>query len=162
MYDRALVPLAGSKNDEATLGHLQAMLDHHEVAEVILVRVVEPPPVAVVDYALDPAVVAGLELDLRRQATSYLETVAKRVAWGSTAHNVTVAVGDPAEELAGLAESRAADLILLAPEPPRGVLRWVRGSLLDRLLRTVSVPITVLSGPVRDRRPLAPARRLAA
>jgi nucleotide-binding universal stress UspA family protein len=162
MYDTALVPFTETNNDEVTLGHLQAMLDNQEVGRVVLVRVVEPPPVAVADYALDPAVVAGLEQDLRRRATSYLEAVAKRLDWRNAGHETAVAMGEPTEELTQLAARRGADLILLAPEPSRGALRWLRGSLLDRLMRSVRVPITVLSGPARARQTRLRNRHLAA
>jgi len=156
------MPLTETDRGEVILAHLQSMLDHREVGKVVLVRVVQPPPVAAVDYPLHPAVTAALERDLRQRAASYLERVARRIEWRGAGHETTVAVGDPAEELARLAEGRGADLILLAPEPPRGVQRWFRGSLLDRLMRSARVPITVLSGPAKWRRSQVRAPRTAA
>lgn len=162
MYDTALMPLTETDRDEAALAHLQSMLDHRGIGKVVLVRVVQPPPVAAVDYALDPAVVAGLEKDLRRRAASYLESVARRIDWRGAGHAIEVVLGEPAEELARLAEGRGADLILLAPDPPSGIQRWFRGNLLDRLMRSARVPITVLSGPAPWRRSQARAPRTAA
>jgi nucleotide-binding universal stress UspA family protein len=162
MYETAIVPLTETDRDVVTLEHLRVMLEHEDVGNVILVRVVQPPPVAAVDFALDPAVVAGLEKDLRRRAAAYLESVSRLIDWRDAGHQVAVLLGEPAEELTRLVESRGADLIMLTPGPPSGVQRWFRGSLLDRLMRSAQVPITVLSGPARWRRSQVRAPRTAA
>ena len=155
MYRTALVPLDGTKSDENILGHLQAMLDRQEIETVLLARALQSPPVAAVDYALDPAVVAGLEQDLRQSATSYLERIARRLDWRGAEHDVVVMVGEPADDLVSTVAKRGVDLILIASDRRRGAWSWLRTSLLDRLLGAVNVPITVLSAPeTRGRRQL--------
>ena len=55
--------------------------------------------------------------------------------------------GDVAETLANWAENNGVDLIIIASHGRSGVGRWVMGSVADRLLRSVCVPVMMIRAP---------------
>ena len=55
--------------------------------------------------------------------------------------------GSVAETLAAWAEQNDVDLIIIASHGRSGVSRWVMGSVADRILRSVCVPVMMIRAP---------------
>ena len=82
MYKKILVPLDGSKLAECVLPHVEAIATGCRVADVTLVRVVEPVPMAISggEYVLTPEQWQQMEAENRAAAESYIaQLVAERL-----------------------------------------------------------------------------------
>src|SRR5262249_43667734 len=66
---------------------------------------------------------------------SYLEAVASRQALSGIGVSTEVRLGNVAEQVADVAESSGARLIVLASHGEGGLKRWARGSVADELVR---------------------------
>lgn len=73
-------------------------------------------------------------------------------------HEVEVRVGEPAEEIAAVAQEKDADVVVTGPHGRHPGLRSVLGSTAERLLRVCPVPVLVVTSQARDapRRILVP------
>lgn len=90
-------------------------------------------------------------------ARAHLEGVSARLAVPVEAH---VAQGDPAAVILSRAIDLRADLIAMSSHGRSGVLRWIRGSVAERVLREATAPMLVVTprpaGEDRLRRILVP------
>lgn len=68
-----------------------------------------------------------------------------------------VTVGKPADEIVRVARERDVDLIVMGTHGRRGLRRWFRGSVADRVRRKASVPVITFDGDQFCLRP-APGR----
>lgn len=131
---RVLVPLDRSELSEQVLAPLQACLRAKgEDAEVLLLTVVEPAGTAAeADPALD-------------EAEAYLQGAARRLE-GCAATRSLVRRGDPAEEILSCAAEEDVDLVAMSTHGRTGVSRWLRGSVAERVLRTLEgVPLLLVN-----------------
>ncbi len=125
-----LVPLDGSELAERILEHLGRILLKEDV-EVVLLRVVEP---------------GDLAAERTEQAQAYLKRI-ERIVAGEGPQVVTILRrGDPAAEIVTLATERRPSLVVMATHGRSGPLRWLRGSVAERVLRSCPVPL-LLSNP---------------
>ncbi|MCO5167109.1 MAG: universal stress protein [Planctomycetes bacterium] len=137
--DRLLVPLDGSPLADAALPRAARLLD--DGGEVVLLRVLPP----------------GADAREREAAGAHLEA-ARRSLSGVRASPV-VREGDPAAELLAEAARLSPSLVVMSSHGRGGVLRFVRGSVAERVLRASPAPLLVLTAEAL-RRPDAPLRRL--
>jgi nucleotide-binding universal stress UspA family protein len=112
------------------------------VAELALVRVVEPVPLASLDVGgLGPALPdTELIAELEKNAKLYLDRIAERInrdGWSVKTH---VAVhGSPARAV--LEFARPDDLIVLQTHGRGGAARLLLGSVADKVLRGAPCPV---------------------
>lgn len=138
-----LVPLDGSCIAEQALP-VAATIAHRSGRKVHLAAVVQP---AVPVLGTEEELVAepGLEAELREQMGEYLESTAEAL---ETTHGVEVSQavleGDPAQSLTDHARSRQVSQIVITSHGQTGVNRLWLGSVADRLLRRVKVPVLLL------------------
>jgi len=138
MYNTILVPLDGSKRAENVLPHVEE-LAHCYDAEVILLRVAEPPDVAV-----------GVNLYLRegerrtKQATSYLSALQVEFREKGIETRIRVAHGPIVEAILGVAEDEGADLIAMASHGRSGLSRVFYGSVAAGVLHRVDRPLLIV------------------
>lgn len=138
-----LVPLDGSELAEEALsvGAARARLTG---ATLHLVSVHEPQPRAAMppDYALP---VADIESGFREERTQYLESVAS-VARTSLGRPVVTEVlaGGVASSLCEYVESHEVDLVVMTTHGRGGLSRLWLGSVADRMLRRLAVPVLLL------------------
>jgi nucleotide-binding universal stress UspA family protein len=153
---RVLVPLDGSPFAGQILGPAVA-LGRLMDAEYLLVRVIQP--LAPVNYPLEPqgvgaaSVLAHLEAlheQVRQEAESYLEDVARRLRAQGLRVRTRVAVGEqPGVTILREAEAQGADLIALETHGRKGLPRVFLGRVADKLVRGATIPILV-QRPVYD------------
>lgn len=143
MFTRMLVPLDGSERAERALA-VAARLARSLDSTLILVRVVQPPlqPATVLAPALDvESRILSEELD---RASAYLAQVAQQLEQDGVKHERVALIGYPAEVILDTASASRADAITLCSHGRTGLLRWVLGSVAQRVVHQAPVPVLVL------------------
>lgn len=138
-----LLPLDGSVFAEQALV-VGAPLARRAGAVLHLVSVHEPMPVAAMPLEM-PVAISDLEERSRTNLVEYLESVAT-VVRDSHALTATTAVltGRAADSLCGYVESHRIDLVVMTTHGQGGPIRWWLGSVADRMLRRLTVPVLLL------------------
>ncbi len=145
-----LVPLDGSELAECVLPHVETVAKGCGSPEVLLVQAVEP---IVVPYGRGTAEITSMEklkefgIHNKVEAEKYLKaTVARLGKAGINAEGVVV-YGKAAEALVDFANKNKVDLVVIATHGRSGISRWVWGSVADRLLRSICVPVFMVRVP---------------
>lgn len=137
--NKVLVPIDFS---EASLGAVDAALALVEDATHLWLVHVIPPPI---DYEFG---VLPASMDRGAAANRYRLTIAERFA---AAHykglNTEIRWGDPGHEIADVAESIKADLIVMPSHGRSGITRLLIGSVAERVVRLAHCPVLVLKAP---------------
>ena len=92
-------------------------------------------------------VLAEASLDLNRFLEGSLDDLRKPA--GVTKR---IALGSAAQQIVALAEDESADLIIMSPRRYRGLRRWLRGSVTDRVTRLSPCPVLSITTPPPSRR----------
>ena len=142
MYRHILIALENSRTDEAILAHVEELAPHFG-SRLLLVHVA------------DGWVARNLErLNLAesaemREDRAYLEAVRARLAARGIPVETELACGEPADEIARLAEERGVDLIAMSTHGHRFLADLVLGSTANKLRHRVDVPVLLLRAPGR-------------
>jgi nucleotide-binding universal stress UspA family protein len=149
-YQRILVALDGSPLAEQILPHVIALAEKFD-ATLMLVRAMTPVEqlAAVITPSmggapLDPTIIDDMRASEEREATTYLEHVAR----GLRERGIKVAcerpIGPPAQAILAVARSHEADLIALTTHGRTGLGRLVFGSVAADVLRRATDPILLV------------------
>lgn len=125
---RVVVPSDGSALSEGVLDPLQGLLGE-EGARVYLLR----------------TIAADAPEERIEEARTALEQAARRHAAPRCEFEAHVRRGDAAEEILRLGQEVDADLIAMSSHGRRGVERFVRGSVAERVLRHAERPVLLLN-----------------
>ena len=152
MYNKIMVPLDGSELAECVLPHMEAITTGCKITNVVFVRVVDPIQLPVRlpaqgEFGFQEKDRREMEKQRKKTAEAYLEKIVQTTALEGVALSYEVLEGQVAETLAQWAEQNGADLIIIASHGRSGVGRWVMGSVADRLLRSVCVPVMMIRAP---------------
>jgi len=149
MYQHILVPLDGSELAECVLPHVEALAEKHDACKVALVRVVSPLHLyGGVESSLSPEERKRLEADSMKVAREYLDIVVKRLKEaGIKVESEVLYGGRVVDEIVDYVEKNEVDLVVIATHGRSGVSRWVWGSVADRILRSVRVPVLMVRVP---------------
>jgi nucleotide-binding universal stress UspA family protein len=141
MYKRALVPLDGSPLAEAIIPFLIDIAGPLDMA-VVLLRVLEPVP---------PAVVEGVRHELvdigearTHDAERYLSALAETVRSRGVSVSYQVRSGRPDVEIVEAARDTSADLIAMSTHGRSGLGRLLFGSVAEQVLRHADVPVFMM------------------
>jgi nucleotide-binding universal stress UspA family protein len=148
MYKKILVPLDGSNLAECVLPHVESIAKGCGVQEVVFLRVVEPfhPPGGYSAY-FSQETINRIDADNKADAESYFNQLMKRTRYSGISVKPEVITGIPAESIADYATKNSIDLIAIATHGRSGVSRWAWGSVADRVLRSVGVPVLMVRAP---------------
>ena len=146
MYKKMLVPLDRSQAAESILPHVieLAKLQGAEKCEVVLLNVCEVSLIP--EYYLSEIPLSWQDHTIRckRSAQQYLSKVEKSLK--NAGLNVSSVVlmakageGNPASYIVDYAN--AFDLILMSTHGRSGLSRWALGSVADKVMRRVDIPI---------------------
>ena len=140
MYRKILVPLDGSELAECVLPHVKAVASGSDRGKVVLLGIVEPLP-AGTPPAVDFEVVqkAGV-----KEAEKYLARIQAKLSKEGLNVEVEVLTGRPAETITDFVRREKVDLVALATHGRSGISRWVFGSVADKLVRSLSVPVLLI------------------
>jgi nucleotide-binding universal stress UspA family protein len=148
MYQHVMVPLDGSELAECVLPHVEEVAGGCSIKKVTLVRVVEPLHLyGGMESRIGPEERRKLEADAVNIARSYLDQVAKRLKEKGLAVESEVLYGKVADELTAYVDKNGVDLVVISTHGRSGVSHWVWGSVADRILRSVCVPIFMVRAP---------------
>jgi nucleotide-binding universal stress UspA family protein len=154
MYERILVALDGSALAEQILPHVEALSKAFR-SKVMLLRVTEPPERLITETAgtLPMGVPGSPVLDVtplveeqRREAVSYLTSVAERLRGQGLTVEQAQPEGSPADMVLQQARDAGADLIAMTTHGRGGLGRLVFGSVADAVLRQAPCPVLLVRG----------------
>ena len=151
MYEKMLVPLDGSKLSECVLPHVEELAKGCHVAEIVLLRVCEPPTVPA-DYPASLPEnwddhVSSMNKFTRQQCSLYLDEMESKLKARGFNVKTSSRLGDPAEEIVDYASKNGIDLIVMASHGRTGVARWALGSVAERVFRATCVPLLMVRAP---------------
>ncbi|HAV10075.1 MAG TPA: universal stress protein [Dehalococcoidia bacterium] len=148
MYKKVMVPLDGSKLAECVLPHVETIAKGNIVESIVFVRAVEPYilPVTAGDY-ISPSVWTKIETEQLSAAESYLNALIKKLDYGQVTIQTEVIEGSAAQSLIDYATKTGVDLVVIATHGRSGIGRWVWGSIAERLLHSVTVPVLIVMPP---------------
>ncbi len=150
MYKRIMVPLDGSKLAECVLPHLETVVQGCDSPEVIAVQAVEPISIpygrAVAEFTSVEQVTA-FETHQKTEAKKYLKGIVARLRKTGINAKAEVIYGKAGEALSDYATKNDIDLVIIATHGRSGISRWVWGSVADRLVRSVCVPVLMVRAP---------------
>lgn len=143
MFKRLLIPLDGSPQSEQVL-LLAAQIARQTKGTLILLHVLslasEYWPVISVPYGIPPDI---LESE-KAETMVYLQTIAAREDLAGIPTELAVRFGAVAPVLLEEARTRHADLILMGRHTSTGVVRFIMGSVSDRVVKHASIPTLVV------------------
>lgn len=136
MYERILVPLDGSALAEEALAHAVTMAEVFQ-AKLFLLRAVFVPTFPGVDHSdAYQAELAASEVYLDRMATT-LRSQGLRV-------HTLVRSGKAAEAIVAYAVQQAVSVVVMATHGHRAEARWPLGSIAEKVLRSMQVPVLLI------------------
>lgn len=92
----------------------------------------------------------GLEEALRHEGEDAVEEVAEEARAAGVEVVTDVCHGVPDEEILDYINENAPDLVIMGTKERPGEYRQMLGSVTERVLRTSSVPVTVVKTPVNE------------
>jgi len=150
MYKKIMVPLDGSKLAECVFLHVETVIKGCESPEVIIVQAVEPfsiPYGREVSQFTSLEEVQAFETHQKVEAENYLKEIVARLLKAGINARAEVVYGKAAEALSDFASKNSVDLVVIATHGRSGIGRWVWGSVADRLLRSLCVPVLMVRAP---------------
>ena len=142
MYSKILVPLDGSTFSESSLEHAKIIAAGCKAKEVILLKVVEP----LRGYAtLARDIQAQNDKKAIEAAKEYLSRISGELQKEGINTKIEIISGDPASEILDFSISNNIDLIIMATRGESGVMRWLLGSVSERVVLHATVPVITVS-----------------
>ncbi len=146
MYRKMMVPVDGSELAECVLPHVENIAKGGQVREIIFVRVIEPPVAP--STGVTKEAVKMLRSQAQADAEKYLGQIVNRISYrGVATLGSRLLFGKAAETLAEFAAGNEVDLIVMATHGRSGISRWTMGSVAERLLRSVCIPVLMVRAP---------------
>jgi nucleotide-binding universal stress UspA family protein len=150
MYKKIMVPLDGSKLAECVFPHLETIVKGCDSPEVIVVQAVEPLSVPYgreVSQFTSLEQVKAFEIHQKVDAEKYLKKIVARLMKTAVKAKAEVIYGKASEVLSDYANKSNIDLVIIATHGRSGISRWVWGSVADRLVRSVCMPVLMVRAP---------------
>jgi nucleotide-binding universal stress UspA family protein len=160
MFKKILVPLDGSRLSSRSLPYA-IELARRFGSEILLMRVVLPPPIRVGAAAVaapPPMLPAGDPLVAQadsgqseivqerstRQARRYLNGQRRDLEALDINASIRVEVGEPTESIISTCDEEEIDLVVMATRGRGGLKRAVLGSVTDKVVREPGTPVLVI------------------
>jgi nucleotide-binding universal stress UspA family protein len=141
MYKHIMVPLDGSELAESALEHVIAIAGGCNVPKVTLVRVVTPLKLYGAEVELPYPDVQRLEESSMKVAGDYLAEQAEKLKKKGLQVQTQVLFGIVIDSLLEFADKNGVDMVVIATHGRSGISRWAWGSVADKILRSVKVPV---------------------
>jgi nucleotide-binding universal stress UspA family protein len=118
----------------------------------LLVRVVDPadvmPPAIGVDEAIPFEIYDEAEKELEQEARRYLDTMAQKLREQGLPITTNVLMGPPASSIEEA--THVGDVLVLSSHERTGVMRWLLGSLAEKLAREDESPVILVPASTPD------------
>ena len=147
MYRKILVPLDGSELAECVLPHVESISKGCGAETVVFLRVIDTDMPSAVDAYLTEEQKKETDEGNEMAGKNYLNQIVSQIQLGKINLQTQLISGKVAESIIGYAEENSIDLIVIATHGRSGVSRWVWGSVADRVLRAVCIPVLMIRVP---------------
>jgi nucleotide-binding universal stress UspA family protein len=142
---RLVVPLDGSSRAEAALP-VATSISRRLGTPISLVRVVDPadlmPPAIGVGEAIPLEIYDEAEKELEQKARHYLDTVAQKLREQGLPVATSMLMGSPASSIEEM--THLGDVVVLSSHERTGVMRWLLGSVAEKLSREDESPVILV------------------
>jgi nucleotide-binding universal stress UspA family protein len=142
---RLVVPLDGSSRAEAALS-VATSISRRLGTPISLVRVVDPadlmPPAIGVGEAIPFEIYDEAEKELEQKARHYLDTVAQKLREQGLPVATSMLMGSPASSIEEV--THLGDVVVLSSHERTGVMRWLLGSVAEKLSREDESPVILV------------------
>jgi nucleotide-binding universal stress UspA family protein len=138
MFQRILIPLDGSPRAELILPQVAHLLKRKASVLFFVRSVATSSPAKGGDDTTPPLV------HLREEAESYLQGVARRYTDAGANVHTRVLEGAPAEAILDAARREGATMIAMTTHGRTGLLKWLIGSVADKVIRASDVPVLLI------------------
>jgi nucleotide-binding universal stress UspA family protein len=148
MYKRILVPMDGSELAECVLPHVVSIARGRVKTDIILIRVIEPlelPTRGGIAFSKEEQ--NQIDAKRRSEAKKYLKQLATRLKKEGLIARIELQDGKAAEAIAEYAKRNEVDLIVMATHGRSGISRWYWGSVADKILHSVCIPVLMVRAP---------------
>jgi nucleotide-binding universal stress UspA family protein len=116
-------------------------------AELLVVHVVPPVPIAVVPVAAPAFDVANYQSELTKSAEEGVKSMIKdHVPTGIHTRSMVLS-GEPSREIAAIADTERADIIVMATHGESGWRRFMFGSVAEKVVRVARCPVLTVPEP---------------
>lgn len=152
MFKHLLVPLDGSKLAELALPMAKSIAAQFD-SSISLLQVVALPYVVGLghDSSGSYSDLNSLNQEMKREAASYMEAKRQELQRAGIQVNVQIVMGkSPAEAILTAVDDLEADTIVMSTHGRGGLMRWVFGSVADKVLRHAHVPIMLVRVPAEE------------
>lgn len=151
MYRKILVPLDGSRLAECVLPHVIALAKGRDVAEIVLLRVCEPPSI-LADYPASMPVSweqhrEQVLADMQYACSLYLGNMEKQLKEAGFKVRTESRLGNAADEIVDYATKNEIDIIVMASHGRSGLSKWAYGSVAEKVLHSTCVPVLMVRAP---------------
>ena len=149
MYNKIVIPVDGSELAECVLPHIENIVNHCGVQEIVFLRVIESVSASIAgsDFIMGEEESHALQNRQEAAAQNYLDQLIKRLQYDTVTISSEVINGKAAENIADFAAHQEADLVIMATHGRSGVSRWVMGSVAERVIRWSCVPVLIVRPP---------------
>ncbi|MCX6004629.1 MAG: universal stress protein [Chloroflexi bacterium] len=144
MYKKILVPLDGSLLAECVIPHIKTIAKAAN-SRVELISVAEPIEIPTRGkIALSDDDLKQINTDAQKDLHNYLTSIRNRLKRSGIEARSVVLTGNPAEILVDYVGSNDIDLIIMATHGRSGITKWFWGSIAEKVLRAVNVPVLLI------------------
>lgn len=140
MYETILIPTDGSDGVQRAIDHGMDVADRYD-ATVHALSVIDVAQLLEVGYTGDRADFEATVEPLEDEAKRAVEAVRERADGRGVDVVTVVRQGEPYETILEYVEEADIDLIVMGTHGRRGLSRYVLGSVTERVMRTVDVPV---------------------
>ena len=137
MYRRILVAVENSLADKTILAHVRQLATLTK-AEILLVHVADGWAARNFDQ------LKLRESEEMKADRAYLERIASELTADSLTVQCELAMGDPANELVKVAQTRGVDLLAMSTHGHRFVKDVILGATVDKVRHLVKIPVLLL------------------
>ncbi len=147
MYNKILAPLDGSPLAECTIAHITELVKGCNIPEVVFLFVVDVARNAywAAEAAPNVDILQRAEEAQKEGAEEYLGKVVNKVKQEGVEAKAVIVEGSPADSIIDYANKNNIDLIIMSTHGRSGVTRFALGSVTDKVIRTVAVPVMVVT-----------------
>jgi nucleotide-binding universal stress UspA family protein len=150
LYKSILITLDGSELSEAALPHLATVYKGCEgkplVTVLLVVEPVEKPPLDVVT-TISRETAIQVEKETIKKGQEYLDGIVRKFDKLGIPASTKLLMGKAADTIVDYINKNNCDLLVMSTHGRSGVSRWVMGSVADKILSHVCVPILMIRAP---------------
>jgi nucleotide-binding universal stress UspA family protein len=148
---RLVVPLDGSSRAESALP-VATTISRRLGTPISLVRVVDPadvlPPAVGVGEAIPFEIYDEAEKEIEQEARRYLDTMAQKLREQGLPVTISLLMGSPAGSIEEA--THLGDVVVLSSHERTRVMRWLLGSVAEKLTREDESPVILVPASAPD------------